>query len=61
MTIKYVNRKNLVYYLHVIKNENGETEYFFSRQQQQNDMEFVPEGYKIHEESSGKVVLKKIN
>jgi hypothetical protein len=60
MTFKYVNRKNLVYYLQTSKTEAGETEYFFSRQRQDNDIAGIPDGYKIYEESSGKVILKKI-
>lgn len=61
MSFKYVNRKNLVYYLHQVIKENGEKDYFFSRQPQKNDLENIPEGYKILEESNGKVVIKKIN
>jgi len=60
MTFKYVNRKNLVYYLQAEKNENGEVEYFFSRQRQDNDIEAIPAGYKIVEDGGGKVILKKL-
>lgn len=60
MTFKYVNRKNLVYYLQVNKRETDEPEYFFSRQRQNNDIEAVPEGYKIYEDPGGKVIMKKI-
>jgi hypothetical protein len=59
MTFKYVNRKNLVYYLQAITTETGGTEYFFSRQRQDNDLETVPEGYYIFEDPSGKVILKR--
>ena len=61
MSFKYVNRKNLVYYLHELIKENGDKEYFFSRQPQKNNLEKVPEGYTIIEESNGKVVIKKID
>ncbi len=60
MTFKYVNRKNLVYYLHEGKKEDGTKEYFFSKQSQKNDIESLPEGYKIYEDDGGKVILKVI-
>lgn len=60
MTFKYVNRKNLIYYLHEKKNEDGTIEYFFSKQSQKNSIESLPEGYKIHEDDGGKITLKKI-
>ena len=44
MTFKYVNRKNLIYYLHKIENENGKVEYYMSRQKLKNDMDSLPEG-----------------
>lgn len=59
MTLKYVNRKNLVYYLAVNKTESGEEEYFFTRQKQFNSIEAIPDGYEVFEEPSGKIVLKK--
>lgn len=61
MTYKYVNRKNLVYYLQEKTDDNGNKEYFFTRQKQINDLEDVPEGYSVFEEDSGKVILKKKN
>ena len=58
MTFKYVNRKNLVYYLHEKKNEDGTIDYFFSKQSQINSIEALPEGFKIYEDDGGKVNLK---
>ncbi|GIW22126.1 MAG: hypothetical protein KatS3mg068_1133 [Candidatus Sericytochromatia bacterium] len=61
MTFRYVNKKNLVYFLHEIIKENGEKEYFFSRQPQKNNLDKIPDGYKVMEEANGKVIIKKIN
>ena len=61
MTFKYVNRKNLVFYLHHKKDENGNDEYFFSRAPQKNDITEIPEWYQLEEDTgSAKVSLKKI-
>ena len=60
MTFKYVNRKNLVYYLHEKKNEDGTIDYFFSKQSQINSIQSLPEGFKIYEDDGGKVILKSL-
>lgn len=62
MAVKYVNRKNLVFYLNVKKDKDGNDEYFFSRDNRKNVLNELPDGYQIHEDSgSGKVTLKKID
>lgn len=60
MPFRHINRKNLVYYLCVKKDEQGENQYYFARTMQKNDLETVPEGYEVFEDESGKVHLKKI-
>lgn len=61
MLFKVVNRKNLVYYLHERKDKDGLPEYFFSRQQQKSSINELPEGYKVHEENDGRIILKKLS
>lgn len=60
MPFRYINRKNLVYYLCVKKDEQGNPQYYFTRTMQKNDLETVPEGYEVFEDQGGKVHLKKI-
>ncbi|MFN8670868.1 MAG: hypothetical protein U0457_02145 [Candidatus Sericytochromatia bacterium] len=61
MTYKYVNRKNLVFYLNIKKDLTGNIEeYFFSRNTQKNEVNEIPEGYEIFEDpQSAKVSLRK--
>ena len=52
MPFRHINRKNLVYYLCVKKDEQGENQYYFARTMQKNDLETVPEGYEVFEDES---------
>lgn len=59
MTFKYVNKKNIVYYLQELNDDQGNKNYFFTKQKQVNELEKIPEGYNIFEDLDGKVILRK--
>lgn len=59
MTFKYVNKKNIVYYLQELNDDLGNKNYFFTKQKQVNELEKIPEGYNIFEDLDGKVILRK--
>ncbi len=60
MPITHTNRQGDVYYLHQGETKTGKPRYFFSRKNDGQLAEAVPEGYEIYEKPSAQVFLRKI-
>jgi hypothetical protein len=63
MAFKYKNSKGNEYILHarVTKLRNGkeQTLYYFSKEQKENALDAVPEGYRVSETATGLPVLQR--
>lgn len=59
MSVTYVNRKGRKYYLCQGNTKTGRKRYYFSREQKDNPVEAIPEGYEITESVNGIVSLSK--
>ncbi len=63
MAYAYTNDKGKKYFLHeretTLRNGNTRTIYYFAREEGQNAVDKVPEGYKVSETRNGLPVLKR--
>ncbi len=59
MPITYTNRKNVTYYLHRGQTKSGKLRYFFSRKEQGDLVNKIPDGFEIRESPNGIVSLAK--
>ena len=57
MAYKYTNRKGVTYYLRSSTTKRGKTRYIFARQPGGDEVETLPEGYKVRESINGQVSL----
>jgi len=60
LTVKYVNCKGDIYYLHEGRMKTGIPQYFFSMKHDGLLAESVPEGYEIYENPNGRVFLRRV-
>ena len=60
MPVTHVNRKRDTYYLHTGMTKTGKPRYWFSKSDQGDLVELVPEGYEIYENPDAQVFLRKI-
>ncbi len=59
MSITYVNRKGVTYYLCQTTTKTGKPRYYFARAPQGTSVERVPEGFRISESANGLVSLER--
>jgi hypothetical protein len=63
MPYKYKNSKGNEYYLHArttkLRNGKEQTLYYFAKEQKDNVLEQVPEGYRVSETATGLPVLQR--
>jgi len=59
MPITYTNRKDVTYYLCQGVTKTGKPRYFFARENKDNGVEHIPEGYSILESVNGIVSVSK--
>jgi hypothetical protein len=63
MAYSYKNSKGNTYYLHgretTLKNGYTRTLYYFAKEEKENALDKVPEGYEVAESKNGLPVLKK--
>ena len=57
MPVTYTNRKGRTYYLCQGVTKKGKPRYFFSREQKDNTVDKIPDGYEIRESVNGTVSL----
>ena len=57
MPVTYTNRKDDTYYLHTGQTKSGKSRYFFSREDQGDLVDKIPEGFEIRESPNGVVSL----
>ncbi len=60
MSVKYINRKDQIYYLHQSTTKTGKPKYFFSLKQPAQQVNTIPDGFEIYENPNGQVFLRKI-
>ena len=60
MSVKHVNRKRDVYFLHEGKTKTGKPKYFFSKESDGTLLDTIPEGYEVYENPNAQVFLRKI-
>jgi hypothetical protein len=60
MAITHTNRKGDTYYLHKGQTRAGKPTYFFSRKQEGDLADAVPDGYEVYEKPRGQVFLRKV-
>ena len=58
MPISHTNRKQQIYFLHGGRTKTSRRKYFFSRKNDGNLPDEIPEGYEIYEKPSGQVYLR---
>jgi len=57
MPITYKNQKDDIYHIHEGKTKTGKPKWFLSTKQDGKMMDYIPEGYEIHESPDGRVSL----
>src|SRR4030042_2139499 len=60
MAVTYTNFRGDTYYLHKGKTKKGTPQYFFSKKREGALVVSIPEGYEIHENPNGRIILRKI-
>jgi len=60
MPITYTNRKDVTYYLHRGQTKTGKPRYFFSRKEQGDLVNNIPEDFEIRESPNGIVSLARV-
>ena len=65
MAFSFTNSKGKSYILHskttTLKNGNSQTIYFFAKEERDDSLDAVPDGYEVSESKNGLPVLKRSN